>query len=336
MAVTFQDLTSELTGVVPGLSTFLAAKFINRAWRDILEARSWSFLFAEGGFNAPTAISDGTVAITTGLTTLTANVVAAAAIDAVPVPVLTNPQGPYQFRINFAGELYNITGWDTVTNTLTVDRPILEPTNAAATYNIYQCYFPPPPQALLGNVFDFDRWISVLDPITPINLRVDIGKRTLDRRDPQRASSNLAYYVYNYKATAVGIPLYEFWPHPTGGQTYVCIYKRRGLDFVLAGAPLPQMIPDALVVNRAIYRYAVPWMAMNAGRLPQLAKVGNLSWLMTQARAEYKTDLQAAKLEDDNVDLQSLVQSNWSRWGWPFPVDSGFMQGHSLGLEPFV
>ena len=168
-----------------------------------------------------------------------------------------------------AGTVYNITSWSG--GVLTLDRPVFETSNATTTYRVYQCYFPPPPEALVGltgGQYDFNRWISVLDPVNGFPLKLDRGKAWLDVRDPQRADGDLAYYIVDYKTRADGVPLYEFWPHPTGGQQFLCLYKRRGLPFTMGLQNLPEMLPDGLLLNRALYRSVYPWAATNAGTVP--------------------------------------------------------------------
>ncbi len=318
--------------MVPEYSPLKAAKDVARAWRDVLDRRTWSFLIAFGGFNAPTLLQGGSVALTTGLATVTFDVVAGAIVGAVPLSQLTQ----YQFRISTAGELYNISSYNATTRVLTLDRVVLEPTSPAnASWMIYQAYFPPPPQAMAGmpsGAFDFDRWISVVDPINGFRLRLADGKRTLDQFDPQRSDQSLAYRIFNYSTTSTGVPLYEFWPHPTNGQTFIACFKRRGNLWVQGQHPLPQMIPDSLVLNRTLFRYTYQWAAMNVGRFPSL-KGTNWLQMIRDAQKFYEQDLQMAKLQDDNVDLQSLVVPEFQGF-WP-PGDAGFLQGHSTGLEPY-
>jgi len=328
--VTFHELVSEITGMVPEYSALKARRDLNRAWRDILDKRPWSFLIAEGAFAAPPLLTTGTISYTQGSVLVTPDATAAAVWNAVPLASLVQRQ----FRFAGDGALYNIVGWTAPTGPLTLDRPILEPSATGATYRLYQCYFPPPPEALVAaqsGEFDFNRWISVLDPVNAYPLKLDRSKAWLDLRDPQRADADLAYYIVDYKMSATGVPLYEFWPHPTAGQQYICLYKRRGLAFVRGTDPLPQMLPDGLLLNRALYRHVYPWAAANAGRFPQLQRT-NWQYLMREARGDYFADLQAAQLQDDNVMLQSMSgpQRQWPAFG---PIDSRFMQSHSMGGE---
>jgi len=338
MSSTLNELVAELTGYLPGYSAFLARKDLAKAYRDICNRRTWSFLIGDGGFNAPAQIGNGTVTVTQNSQIVVADATAAAALDAAvtQTPTLTQRQ----FRISTAGAIYNILAWDTVLDQLTLDRPILEPSGANTSYLVYQCYFPPPPQALVStNVYDFNRWVSVVDPINGYPLDLDTSKAWLDRRDPQRSCFDLAYTIYDYKmgpqtgaAVPYANPYYEFWPHPTQGQEFICVFKKKGLAFTVGTQSLPDAIPESLLIDRCLTSYTYRWAAMQAGREPKLAKT-NWAFLMRDGQQKWEFDLQQAKLNDDNVYMQTLVQTLCGR-GFP-PIDARFLQSHSTGLEPF-
>src|SRR4030095_6218263 len=314
--------------MVPDYSALKARKDLNRAWRDLLDKRTWSFLVADGAFQAPPVLTAGTVSLTQGSKGVVRDAVAPNAWNAIPAASFL----ARQFRLAGDGGIYNLVAW--TGGNLTLDRAILEPSATQAGYRIYQCYFPPPPEAMISTVpgvFDFNRWLSVVDPAQGYPLRIDRGKAWLDVRDPQRSAVGQAHHVVDYKTTASGVPLYELWPHPTDGQSFICLYKRRGLPVELGTEPFPQMLPDGLILNRALYRSVYPWAAANAGRFPALQKT-NWQYLVREARGDYLLDLQAAQLNDDNVMLQSITGTGrrWSAFG---PIDSRFMQSHSMGTE---
>jgi hypothetical protein len=106
MATTFQAIVAEISGIVPGYSSFLCARDVQKAWRDILSRRTWSFLVSEGGFNAPPLIQVGSVTITQNSELVVFDTIAAAALDAAvaDTPTLTERQ----FRISTAGEIYSV------------------------------------------------------------------------------------------------------------------------------------------------------------------------------------------------------------------------------------
>jgi hypothetical protein len=163
-------------------------------------------------------------------------------------------------------------------------------------------------------------------------LNLDLGKAWLDIRDPQRSTTDLAYRIFDYKVKA-NVPYYEFWPHPTGGQEYVALYKAKGLAFTSGSQGIPDVIPEGLLIDRALGHYAYRWAAINAGRDPKLAKTNWLGF-KRDADANFEIDVQKAKLEDDNIIQQTIIGPMGNK-GWP-PVDAAFLQAHSTGLEPFI
>ncbi len=325
----FEDLASELAGKIPGFSIYLAEKAIARAWQRILRERTWSFLIGEGAFNAPVLISAGSVTLTQYSANVVVDATADAALNGLANPLIT----ARQFRIGSAGGIYNILSYTHATKTLVVDRPILESSGAGQGYQVYQCYFPPPPQALLASgIYDFNRWISVLDPVNGYTLDVEKDKAWLDRRDPQRTDQNLAYVIVEYKADSNNNMLWEFWPHPTAGQEFIVLYKKKGFAVLTGAETIPDIISEDLIVTRALIREGYPWAAMNAGRDPALGKV-NWTALTQLAQGDYKDDLQKAKLEDSNVNLQELLPS-LSRWSSVGPIDATFIAGHDMLTQP--
>jgi hypothetical protein len=95
---------------------------------------------------------------------------------------------------------------------------------------------------------------------------------------------------------------------------------------------LPAVIPDSLLLDRALVKYVYRWCAMNAGRFPNLAKT-NWAVMTKQGHDQWELDLQKTILEDENLAMQAIV-GPMNRWGMP-PIDSNFLQSHSSGLEAF-
>jgi hypothetical protein len=329
--VAYLDLVRELAQTVPNLPTNLSETFVQRAWADICQRRTWSFLIKEGGFNAPPIVQGGTVTITQNSVSVVVDATAGAAINAVAAA--TPPLIQRQFRVSTTGTIYNIVSWNNGTLTLVLDRPILETSAAGASYMIYQCYFSGPPESLrTDGVRDFNRWISVMDPVNGWTLKDDVGKAWLDVRDPQRATTDLAFRYVDYKADTYGNMLWEFWPHPTSGQQYVCLYKAKGLDYAPGNRPLPSVLPESLILDRALSKYCYRWLQLNPGQ----ATTARMNWLATKQvdTAQWRIDLQAAINEDENLHLEAIVGPLRKRYGPP--VDASFLQAHSSGLEPWA
>lgn len=329
----YADLAAELAGVIPGLSPLLAATYVRRAWREIRnENPHWSFKTAQASLILPAAITTGTVSRVQFSNVLTFSVAATAALVGYVsgTPLLT------QMQIRFGGgSIYRIL---TVTATnpnlvVTVDRPIVEATNALVAYSVYRAYVAPP-------VADFTRWDSLEDLANGITITGERLTRTsvwFDAQDPQRTSTGLASYLGALVANPNqnSLPLYELWPHATGGQTFLVTFRRTGAEFVNPGDLQPNVIPDSLIVARALGWHAYPWAHANKGRFPALLKTDFVS-LITATRQQYALDLNTIRLQDDDLALESVY--NRGHWGGGrrrgtgsgLLGDAGYWQSHPI------
>ena len=355
----FLDLSSELAGYLPGLSPPLADSFINRAWVDVCNRRLWNWLQQDAAIFCPAQITAGTVSITQLSETVTCNAAASAALvaqEAAATPTVTNLQIRFGGSAPVVGQVYNIVGYDATDPAaviLTLDRVVVEATNATAGYQVYRCYVVPPVAA--GS---FLRWESVVDMVNGWRLGKDRTSAFFDATDPQRQAQGQAYHIGSYEANRVndavsgatapnanqsaGVPNYELWPHPTSGQTFYVRMRLKGQPFVQAtDGPPTNLVDDQLIIQRALYMYAYPWAKANAGHFPTMKGV-NWSELIISARQNYLNELLPAAIRMDN---DQGLQDVWNRGhglrqGWGdrlrgnqgFPIDSNFIQGHLLNI----
>lgn len=312
---TLRELSSELMGHVPRLSYLLARKSVNAAWKDVRDARLWSFGVAEDAFYAPPVVTTGAVAVTLGSAAVTADATAKAVLDTLG---LLSPITERQFRINTNGPIYNISAYVTATGVITLDRVYLESTQAAATYQIYRAYFEPPD--------DFLRFESIWNPVDGYPLRTGMTNAEVSIRDPIRGAQGLAYYVASYKVnTVTGRPIYEFWPHPTSERTYQHIYVRKGIDLT-DDESIPVTLNPEVLHQRSLY-HAYQWAMANRGRFQELQGV-DWRFLRSDTNRNYETVLQRAKVKDDEIFLMNWVIPYTSSYG--SPVDAKFAQSHSV------
>ena len=101
---TFDQLSNEMLAHLPRLDILLAQKLVNRAWRDICESRTWSFLMANGWLYSPAPLSSGSANVTQFSPTVTLDATASAAVTGLGLPVITLRQ----FRVS-GGPIYSIT-----------------------------------------------------------------------------------------------------------------------------------------------------------------------------------------------------------------------------------
>ncbi len=336
--MSFQSLSAELTGSLPGLSPFLADTFINRGWRSVRDARLWSFLQQDGAIICPTQVVAGTVAVVQFTATVTADATASAALLALSAtPGLTS----LQIRFGGAGDpsstgqLYSITSvnqGDPTAIILTLNRVVVEVDNATSGYQVYRAYIRAPAD-------DFLAWQSFVDMTNAWPLGLNYTSTEFDRRDPQRQAQGCAYYVGAYKGNDAleNRPQYELWPHPTAGQTFYVRYRRQGLDFSAPTEVQPPIIPDSLIIERAQGWHAYPWAAKNVSHMPKLRGVAWVS-LTVESKRSYAGLLLDAKRQDDNQELDTVwdrghgLRSGYSMGGWRFPIDANFLQSHLVNF----
>ncbi len=349
----FLDLVSELTGVLQGLSPQLAEKHINRAYREILNGRNWGFLVAYGAVICPPQVTAGSAAIVQFTDTVTMDSVSSAALGsqlgASAVPGLTNLQIRFGATSPAAGQIYNILAVDTSNLTalvLTLDRMVLETTNTASGYQVYRCYVTPP-------MDDFKSWLSFVDMANGYAWTKDRLTRTsqeFDTRDPQRTSQGLAYFLGSYTANRIsdpvtgavvpnpnvnqGTPIYELWPHPTQGQQFYVRFRRKGVPFLEPTDEQPDLIPNSLIISRALGWHSYDFAQANATQFPQFRGI-NFGQLRVAAQANYMRYLINITANDNDTQLQDVWQQGYGlRSGgagqFPYPVDANWIQSHLI------
>ena len=332
----FADLSAELSGVLPGLSPLLANNFIQRALRGIYSERNWSFQLAEAGVFCPVQIVAGTASITQ----FSATVTMSAAATTAWLAVATNP-GYAAMQVRFSapaalvtGQVYNVLSAVGSPLVLTLDRVVMEATSATASYQAYR-------SMVVAPVSDFIRWDAFVDYANAMNLRLDYTSRYFDARDPQRTSQGLAFFLGHYEPQAAtgsnlsGLPRYELWPVPVQGQTFYARYKRRGPGFVLPGDVQPDVIPDSLILDRAMYKHAYPWAQANAGNFPSMKGV-NWGQLALHAQKSYQETLVQVRRTDDDIRCQSILQRGHglrtNGLDSRYPADANFLQSHLVNI----
>lgn len=329
----FSDLASRLVGELPGLSPFLAETYVTDAWRDVCNARLWSFLMKEGAIPLPTQITAGTVTVTRFALTVLCDAAASTALTPyiAGTPLLTQ----MQFRAQ-GGSLYNILSVDATAPSalvLTLDREFVETGGAGLSYQVYRCYITAPNA-------DFLRWESLDDfqhgyAIT--GDRVGRSRMEFDRRDPQRQSQGQAFYLGENKGQPTSSILWELWPHPTDGQTFITTYRSKGTapDFSSTTDAQPPIIPDQLIVFRAMAWYGYPWAQANRGAFPRYARY-NFIDLITKMEAKYNRLLLDVKRIDDEQNPQTVFNRGWQRGrgragiGLAGPADAAYWQSHPI------
>lgn len=329
MSNTYLGYWNELLGWVPGLPAPIAQTLVNRAWRDIQDARPWTFLLGEGILQAPGLASAGTVELTQFDDEVVGDATAAASWLTLANPVITQRQ----FRVGSGGAIYSITAFDGV-DTLTLDRPYQEDSAPDSEYSIYRCYYPAQDGSGLA-IDDFLRWVSVYDPYFGYSLQLHKTRQWVDLRDPVRGALGQPYYIANFKTDPDNNnqPVFELWPHPTTQRSYITIYQKRATLFEEDDDALPPQIPSELLLAKARIN-AYEWAEANKMSSPALQKTNWLALLsrLTQIASgvsdSYPSLLRDAKRTDEETYQQNFILQ---RRNGPYDgVSANFAQSHDM------
>lgn len=290
-----RDMQTELRGIVPRIPFPYTRTIINRGWSDVRNASLWSFQLLESQWITPSVINVGTAAVTQGLTTVTLDATAAAAL--IADTQVWSPITSRQFRV-LPGGVYNIVDWDGV-NTLTLDRIYGETTNPSAPYLLYQVYYPAPVQ-------DFKTFISVRNLVNVVDLNTTRTREEVDALDPQRISFSFPTDVIPYRydlnsaSPTYGFMLYELWPAPQYFINHQVISIRKGADLVQPTDTLPFSVSEDLVLARAKW-YAYEWAESNKDPNSPRSALPDYKFLMGECLSTFSKLLKEYRRIDREV-----------------------------------
>lgn len=291
-------MATEISGQCP-VDYLFARTLVNRAWFNVQRKHLWSFLWGKRAIPTPNPVAAGTVTLVAGSLIVTGDAAANAAWAAIP---LSTPITQQQFRVG-TGTIYNIVGYNNVTARLTLDNPYVDPqTGAGIPYTVSQFYY-------LAPVADFLWWESIIDPVSGYTMRTTLTNEEVDRKDPQRFQSGwpvgpIPYQVNPQPGAYFGWPMYELWPEPLNGFTYVGSFFRRGILFANDTDVVNPMLGEDVVVALAKV-YAYEW-AIAQQSLPAAAKKG-WQFALGYAQKEYAGLLSDYILKDEEFSHRSVI-----------------------------
>jgi hypothetical protein len=309
--MSLNTMIQEMLLEIPGIASSQAKKYLNRALELIYGSQMWSWQLKTSGWLTPGLLfpsgpgtSVGTVAVT-AFSPLVAPSLAAknAWLAYTGMPLFTQ----LQFRSPFYS-LYNIIAINPVTGILTLDRPWMEPTNATATYMIYQAYFPVP-------VPDFKRFLSARD--TTNDWPMDYwskSQKDLAVEDAERTIFDDPNYFVPFEqdqrpnSATFGNMLYELWPHPLSVLPYTYQYLRMGPLLQNPNDTLPYPLTESPVVWRA-KEVAGMFKEANKGEDMQRGQGADWKFIIQEAREQFKLTIKPVK--DRDSDLVSLYFSKY-------------------------
>jgi hypothetical protein len=295
--MSWKTMSLELASSTPVPYPFCET-LVNRAWLDIQRSFMWSFLWGDAAIPTIVPISTGTVTLVRGWNQVVGDANAAAAWLATG---LVTPLTTQQFRIG-QGTIYSITAFDGV-NTLTLNQAYVDPTQGSGQgYQIQTVYLNAPTS-------DFLWWETIKDPISGYTISTTMTREEVDVWDPQRFQSGWPKGVIPYKMNPIPgnfyqYPMYEIWPAPLNGYTYVGTYMRRGLPFTLPTDEVLAPIGEDVVLAQAKYR-TYEWCAANPDKCPKV----DYRFLMGATTKEKKDLLNGYILMDEEFSHRHIIAS---------------------------
>jgi len=282
---------------------------VANAFRQVAERRRWSWLLKRGQFLVPDVYDTGTVAVTNNSTAVVGT-----------GTTFTSAMAGRQFRIS-GSPIYTIATYTDATH-IVLDDEYGGDTDAAASYEIYQCYFEAPT--------DFHSFVTVFDPSTDQRLSLNYTQRELDTWDVSRSNSGDAYAVaaFDYRVPSgetVAVPRYELWPHKKAQYVYPFLYESRPTDLQDSGATLPRFLRGDVLLEMALAE-AARWPGPSSDKPNPYFSIQLAS--MHDKRAEQM--IIEMEKQDDNVfedDVTYLQESGWP--SGPF-MDAEWMQSHDF------
>jgi len=174
VADTFTQLWNRVLLRCPAAGPMLARDWVKNAFREVADARRWSWSLKRGQFIVPDLYRVGTATVTQNSSTVTG---IGTGWDQSMVD--------RQFRIG-SDPIYTIVRVHSPT-ALELDQPYGGRSQSAVGYAIYQCYFTAPP--------DFREFLSVWDPAMNWQLVLHTHTREVTGWDAQRTTVGQSYCV---------------------------------------------------------------------------------------------------------------------------------------------
>jgi hypothetical protein len=296
-------MAAELQGIVPVPSPYTPT-LVNRSWRDVQREYFWSFRWIDFSIPTPITVTAGTVTLTRGLTTVTGDAAASAAWAAIPS---VTPITSQQFRVG-QGTFYNVISISFTVPTaavLTLDRAYVDtPVGAGSSYQIYEVYYFSP----VKNFVWFD---DIRDPVTGYSLATTKTRSEVGRTDPQRLQLGFPTAVIPYQINLqpgnfYGFPMFEMWPAPQQGLTYVASGYCSEKDFDntnpgFSDTVIPPLGEDVVMERAKMLGYE--WAIAN----PKTAGPGDFKYLHGMALKEYKRLVNQYIFKDEEYSKRNTI-----------------------------
>src|SRR5208337_2069453 len=231
----FRQMIGELLQWNPDLPVQVAAKFINNAYRRVIDARLWYGMLVKGQVNVPNAYTTGSVTVTNG----TGVVIG---VGTIWTPAMIG----YSFRVGFSTPIYRIASVQSSTQ-FTLDLIWGGPTQSSVGYSIFQ------------NIVSFGanvkKLLAVVNQRQGYRMKLHLPQEVLNIFDTWRTSVGWTYAVANYSPSSVdGSPQFELYPAPSFQQSFPFLASVQPPDMVKDGDyPAPWIRADVIMYGAIVF-----------------------------------------------------------------------------------
>lgn len=296
----FRQMVGELLQWNPDMPVQMVQKLINNSYRRVIDARLWYGLMVSGQVNVPSAVTSGTVTVTSD----------SAVINGVGT-AFTPAMIGRSFRVGFSTPIYRIAGFQSATQ-ITLNLVWGGPTQSAVSYMILQNI------VSFGN--NVKKLLAVVNQRQGYRMRLHMPQEVLNAFDTWRTSTGWTYLVANYASSPVdGSPQFELYPAPTFQQSFPFLSYVQPPDLVTDGD-----YPAAWIRSDVIMYGAIPFALLFRGKTSKYYDP-NTAKIFQDLHAE-----EVAKMarNDDNQYPKDLI---WEFTKYPFTqFGADFKQSHDV------
>lgn len=295
----FRQMASELLQWNPDLDPILAKRFINNAYRKVLDHRNWYGCFVRGILAVPSMYSVGTATFTNGSDTVTG-----------VGTTWTAAMVGLQVRAGFSTPTATIVAVPNAT-TITMDQLWAPQTLAGIGYQIFSRYV-----SFGANV---RRLLYVINQFQGYRMRLNLPQEALNEWDAWRATVGFTWAVASYAPSPAGEPLYELYPIPITQQGFPFLAYIQPPDFVNDEDCPPLWIRSDVIVLKAL-----PDALLHRGKASRYYDPNTATFKMKESQLE----IEKMARNDDNAAMRNL---RWEFEKYPFAqFGATFGQSHDV------
>lgn len=287
----------------PDCPAQLVKRWIQNAYRKVVDFRLWYGLLIRGQVVVPSVYSTGTASFTLGSAQVTG-------VGTVWTQAMVNEQ----IRQGFNTGWYNIQSVQDSTH-LTLDLPWGNPTQSGG-YQILQTWVSPGP--------NIKRILEMVNQRQGWRMRFDMPQAVANYYDTWRVTTGWTFMLLNKEPRADGAPMYELYPAPTFQQCFPYLAYVQPPDlqndtdypvtFVRSDILVIQGIKEALLYRGKSSRYYDPQTAAVKAK-------------------EFEQELFKMALNDDNQYPKDLI---WDFDRYPYyQYGSQYTQTHAGGPNEY-